>query len=524
MSNYPPTNKQELYDRIAESSKDEVIIEEMIRLGFWPTEGKLPHDPADEIKRKGVLERELADLAKQQAKLNDIEAIKKEARKRRMQESKQRQKENKEKREKERVDRAQRWAEAKAKDIVFLGPEVSGGLSTKQSEADKLTKQGLPVLHDAESIAKAMGISVGQLRFLAFDRKTSQVSHYVRFKLPKKTGGERLISAPMPRLKTAQKWIQENILDKVQLHDAAHGFRHQRSILSNAKPHLGQDVVVNIDLSDFFPTVTYRRVKGLFKGLGYSEAASTIMGLICSEPEIITVELDGQAYHVAQTERRLPQGAPTSPAITNILCRRLDRRLERICKKLGFAYTRYADDLSFSASGDSARQVGRLLRQVRYTVGKEGFVVHPKKTRVLRKSRRQEVTGIVVNEKPGIPRKTMKAFRAALYQIEKDGPDGKKWGHCGDVLAAVHGFASYVAMVDPQKGAPLVERARALLKKHGKETPRPKKPEPPTKPAPAAPSAKAKAPTPAPSGSPKAPDPSGPTSEADPKKPWWKFW
>lgn len=524
MSNYPPTNKQELYDRIAESSKDEVILEEMIRLGYWPTEGNLPHDPADEIKRKGVLERELGDLAKQQSKLNDIEAIKKEARLKRMKESKERQKENKEKREKERLARAQKWAEAKAKDIVFLGPKVSGGLNDKSANTDRLKQNGLPILADAEALAKAMGISVGQLRFLAFDRKTAQTSHYVRFKLPKKTGGERLISAPLPRLKTAQRWILDNVLSKVEVHDAAHGFRLSRSILSNAKPHVGQDVVVNIDLSDFFPTVTYRRVKGLFKALGYSEATATIMALICSEPEVISVELDGQTFHVAQTERRLPQGAPTSPAVTNVLCRRLDRRLERICKKLGFVYTRYADDLTFSASGEAARQVGRLLRQVRYTVAQEGFVVHPKKTRVLRKSRCQEVTGVVVNEKPGVPRKTLRAFRATLFQIEKDGPDGKKWGHCGDVLASCYGFAGYVAMIDPEKGAPLVKRAKALLDKHGKKTPRPTPKAPPPQPAAAKPAAPKVADAPQAQASKQAPKNDPAKAPEDAKKPWWKFW
>ena len=105
-----------------------------------------------------------------------------------------------------------------------------------------------------------------------------------------------------------------------------------------------------------------------------------------------------------------------------------------MAQKLQFCYTRYADDLSFSASGPAAQHVGRLLRQVRSVVDKEGFIVHASKTRVLRKARRQEVTGVVVNgQKPSIERATLRRFRAVLFQIEKDGPEGKRWGSGGEV-------------------------------------------------------------------------------------------
>src|SRR5262249_12338200 len=146
----------------------------------------------------------------------------------------------------------------------------------------------------------------------------------IRFKIPKKTGGERLISAPMPRLKKAQYWILDNILRRVEVSDSAHGFLTGRSIVSNARPHVGADLIINLDLKDFFPTVSYKRVKGLFKSLGYSESAASVLGLICTEPDVEEVELDGKRYFVALTDRHLPQGAPTSPSITNILCRRLD--------------------------------------------------------------------------------------------------------------------------------------------------------------------------------------------------------
>jgi retron-type reverse transcriptase len=291
----------------------------------------------------------------------------------------------------------------------------------------------------------------------------------VRFQVPKKTGGVRQISAPMPRLKAVQHWLLQHILEKVENHDCAHGFRTGRSIVTNARPHVGAETIINLDLQDFFPSITYRRVKGLFRSLGYSEAAATIFGLLCTEPTNEEVELDGRKYFVSTGVRNLPQGAPTSPAITNILCRRLDRRLLKAAEELGFIYTRYADDLTFSASGESLRNLGNVLSRAHATVTHEGFSIHPAKTRVIRRSRRQDVTGVVVNSKPNVSRQELKRFRATLYQIEKDGPADKRWGNSRDVIASIQGFANFVYMVNPDKGVELQSRVRAIVDKYNWE-------------------------------------------------------
>jgi RNA-directed DNA polymerase len=504
MSGTQPSNRQELYDRIRKSSKDEVVLEEMIRLGFWPRQSTLADDPADEIRRRGELEAELRALRTEASRLSDIEAMKREARKRRLEESRRKREENKQRRLRERAERAAAWAEQQKTSIGYLGKGVSAGLNDAESNLEKLERNALPRLSNAAELAGAIGISVNELRFLAFSRSTSRVTHYVQFTLPKRSGGVRLISAPLARLKRAQHWVLQEMLSPQWVHDAAHGFRADRSIVSNAQPHVGADVVINLDLKDFFPTVTYKRVKGLFRSLGYSESVATICALLCTEPREVHVDVDGERYHVAMTERFLPQGAPTSPAITNLLCRALDARLSRIAEKLGYRYTRYADDLTFS--GPREANPGRLMRRVHWVVEHEGFTVHPKKTRVFRKSRRQEVTGVVVNEKCTVSRDTLKSFRAVLFQIEKDGPVGKTWGNAPDVIAAVEGFANYVAMVNPEKGAPLQARARALVEKHGKH-PQPK------------PRRKTieSAPEPPPAST---PEPEPPTK----KKPWWKLW
>ncbi|MBE9029949.1 RNA-directed DNA polymerase [filamentous cyanobacterium LEGE 11480] len=473
--NQQPQTRQALYDRIRQSSKDEVILTEMIRLGFWPSSGELPNDPAEEIQRQGEIQRELSELRAENRKLNDEKALKKRLLKERLVASLQKRQETKARREQERQERAAAWKARQAQDITYLGEGVSSGLNHVECDVERLQRHNLPELGTAAAIAAAMGISVGELRWLAFSRRTSQVSHYIRFRIPKKTGGERLISAPAPRLKKAQYWIEANILQLIEIHDAAHGFCRQRSIVTNAQPHVGADIVTNLDLQDFFPSVSYRRVKGMFRALGYSEAAATIFALICTEPEVEMVELDGRTYYVAQSDRRLPQGAPTSPSITNILCHRLDRRLTGLAQEFDYAYTRYADDLTFSASGAATEQVGRLLRQVTQIVSHEGFQVHPQKTRVLRKSRQQEVTGIVVNDKLNVDRKTLKRFRATLYQIEQDGLAGKVWGHSADLMGAIEGFANYVYMVNPDKGSHFLAQIKRIKQKHRPKRHQPRK-------------------------------------------------
>ncbi len=461
-----PRTRQELYDRIRESTKEGFILEDMIRLGFWPAQGEIPEDPADEIRRRTELQKELNELRSATARLSNEQALRKQMLKQRMEEARRKRQETKERRERERLERAQAWKQKKTEDIVYLGEEVSGGLNNKESNEERLQSKGLPIYSTAEEIATAMGISVGELRFLAFDRKISTTSHYIRFKIPKKTGGERTISAPMPRLKRSQYWILRNILEKLEIHDAAHGFRRDRSIVTNAQPHVGSEVIINLDLKDFFPSISYKRVKGIFSSFGYSEAAATIFALLCTEADVEELELDGQTYYVALGTRHLPQGAPTSPAITNILCRRLDRRLTAMAAELGFTYTRYADDLTFSASGDRLRGICNVLRRTESIVAHEGLTIHPDKTRILRRSRQQEVTGVVVNTKPNIDKDTLKRFRATLYQIEKDGPAGKHWGHSSDLFAAVQGFANFVAMLNPEKGAEFLEQLQRIKQKY----------------------------------------------------------
>lgn len=446
-----PRTRQELFDRIREVGREEFILEEMKRYGFWESDQPIPQQPLEEQTRQNELYQELSELRSQNRLLHNQEAIKKRLLEERLAESKRKQQETKVRREREKIEKAEAWRKKQAEEIIYLGENVSGGLNHQTNNQERLEAQGLPIINSHKELAQQMGITLSQLRFLSYHRPVSTTTHYVRFKIPKKTGGERIISAPMPNLKKAQYWILHNILEKLEIHPLAQGFRKGHSIMSNAQLHVNTNVVISLDLKDFFPSISYRRVKGLFYQLGYSESLATIFALICTTGEAEKVELDGKIYYVSNGERTLPQGSPASPAITNLLCRRLDKRLEKLAESLHFSYSRYADDLTFS-SQDQLPKISKLLRNLKAIITHEGFNIHPDKMRIMWSSRQQEVTGIVVNEKLSLDRNTLRNFKALLFQIEKDGLEGKTWGHSKNLLASIQGYANYVSMVKPELG------------------------------------------------------------------------
>ncbi|SEL55190.1 RNA-directed DNA polymerase [Variovorax sp. YR750] len=458
--------REELYERIRKSSKQEVVLEEMQRLGFWPQDAARPTVEEQLIRREGELQTALTKLGDELRGIEDRDRALKTMRKERMARARERREETRQRLAQGRHARAVAWHERRHRELLYVGDGVSGGLNDAHSDSQALARNALPALDHAGDLAQAMGIGLGELRFLAWHREVSSVSHYQRFTMPKKRGGERHISAPMPRLKRAQYWVLDNILAKMPVHEAAHGFLPGRSILTNAAPHVGRDVVINLDLKDFFPSIGMRRVRGVFRQLGYSSQVASLLALVCTEAPTDEVQLDGNRYFVARGERVLPQGAPTSPMLTNLLCRRLDARLAASAAKLGFRYTRYADDLTFSAGPEHSRDTARLLWRVKQIVASEGLTVHPDKQQVMRKHRQQHVTGIVVNDKLSVDRDTLRRFRAVLHQAERSGPQGLQWNGNSDVIGALRGYANFIAMTDAARGEPYLKRVRALAAKH----------------------------------------------------------
>jgi retron-type reverse transcriptase len=249
--------------------------------------------------------------------------------------------------------------------------------------------------------------------------------------------------------------VLHNVLEKLPTEAPAHGFVRGRSTVTCAAPHVGRDVVVNLDLSDFFPTIGFGRVRGVFRKLGYSPAVATIFALLCTEAPRTPVLFEGKRHYVAVAPRALPQGACTSPALSNQVVRKLDRRLAGMAEKHGFSYTRYADDLTFSAASRKRDAVAMLLARVRHVVEEEGFAINANKGRIQRSGRRQLVTGIVVNQKPSVPREEVRLLRSILHHAKTTGLEAQNREGIPYFEAHLRGRIAYVHMVDPARAAKL---------------------------------------------------------------------
>lgn len=247
-------------------------------------------------------------------------------------------------------------------------------------------------------------ITAKLLNYYAFHKKATR---YRIFKIPKRTPGEmREIKSPDKGLLRVQRLLLTCLTAAFTTCDeAAHGFVAGRSILTNAQPHAGRRFVLNLDLKDFFTSTHYGRVESVLKLTPFSLSpivARLVANLCCDN-----------GY--------LPQGAPTSPLLTNAVCQRLDRRLRQLAKRYQATYTRYADDLTFSSQRPVFREV--FYAELQRILVEEGYRENPKKRRLQFPNDRQEVTGIVVNEFPNVPREYVRQIRAMLHNWETKGYD-----------------------------------------------------------------------------------------------------
>jgi retron-type reverse transcriptase len=318
-------------------------------------------------------------------------------------------------------------------------------------DEEQLERYGLPVWRTEEELANALSISIRDLRFFSIHREKDRTPHYVSFAVAKRTGGTRVIMAPKRKLKALQRKLHDRLATKLPKSDAAHGFVKGRSTKTAAAPHVRKKLVMRIDLADFFPTITYARVRGLLIALGYSYPVAATLATLMTEAERQPVELDGALYHVPIGPRYCVQGAPTSPAIANAIAQRLDRRLLGLAKKLNLKYTRYADDLIFS--GDDPTVAAKLLGAVRKITTAEGFPINVAKTRIHRRSNRQVVTGVIVNDVLGLSRKDRRRLRAAIDHANQGKLDPS-------ALATLRGRLAYLHGLNAEQAAKLRARFR----------------------------------------------------------------
>jgi retron-type reverse transcriptase len=258
----------------------------------------------------------------------------------------------------------------------------------------RIHEQGQVFLLNPTHLAHLLDLSPDRLGRLA--RTTDR--RYFSYTIPKRDGSDRTIHAPNPELKNVQRLILDNILSFAPLSAPAEGFRRERSIVTNGRRHVGKKVVVKLDIKDFFPSITVERIFGLYLAMGYPRSVASLL-------------TDLTTYQGA-----LPTGAPTSPVLSNLVCRRLDRRLSGVGVKMDFEYSRYADDLTFSSQNPG---MVRLLPFLQEVIAEEGFVVKKPKTRIQRSGGQQKVTGIVVNRRTNIARKEIRTLRAIIHNCKK---------------------------------------------------------------------------------------------------------
>ncbi|HEX3812105.1 MAG TPA: reverse transcriptase family protein [Mycobacteriales bacterium] len=323
----------------------------------------------------------------------------------------------------------------------------------------------VPRWHTTVDLGNHLGLTTGELDWFADTRgwearvTAERLRHYRYRLLAKRHGGHRLLESPKWQLRELQRRILHEVLDNIPVHDAAHGFHAGRSPATHAAAHVGARCVIRMDLENFFGRVTAGRVWGLFRLAGYPEqVAYALTGLTTNiVPAAVrrTLAVTDPVPAAWLGVPHLPQGAPTSPALANLAAFRLDRRLQRAAEQFDSRYSRYADDLAFSGGPDLLRAAPGFLALVRRIAQDEGFGVNPFKTAVVSNRTRQQLTGLVVNERLNVPRVEFDRLKATLHNAVAYGPASQNRGGHLDFRAHLAGRVAWVSAVNAARGARL---------------------------------------------------------------------
>ena len=361
------------------------------------------------------------------------------------------------------VHHAERTARRGAVVRVVHIPTVGGTMGVR--------RWPVPPVDDLPALADLLELPLDQLIWAADPRGVQRRTpdgpfHVYRHRWVERPGAvPRLLEAPTPLLRSVLRRVLDRILVWVPVHPAVHGFVPGRSAVTHAQTHVGAESVLCLDLRSFFASITVHRVHGLFRSLGYPEAVAWLLACLCTHQTPVTVLTDlpaggssaGRAWlRASLRSRHLPQGAPTSPALANLACFTLDRRLTGLAGAAGLTYSRYADDLTFSGPRGGAP---RLVSSIGSVVRAEGFHLNPSKTRLRSAGQRQEVTGLVVNDRIGVPREYHDQLRAVLHDAARHGPAAANRLRHPDFRAHLEGRVGWVESINPARG----RRLRAQL-------------------------------------------------------------
>ncbi len=328
----------------------------------------------------------------------------------------------------------------------------------------------LPTIAHVGELGEFLNLPIQFIEWLA----THRHSHYQLNLVPKRSVGVRLLEAPKARLKHVQRRIAADILSSIPAHSASHAFARKRSALSYVQPHIGQAVVLRLDLVDFFPSMTASRVFGLFRSLGYPYAVTHLLTNLCTSVvpsgvfENAIEKLDrltssfNQAHAIRHQLRsrycrlHLPQGAPTSPKLANLIAYRLDCRLSGLATSANATYTRYADDLLFSGDKEFGRCVSSFSTQVAAIAVEEGFEVNYRKTRIMRSSTRQLAAGIIINQQTNVRREEYDQLKAIIHNCIRTGPANQNRDSLPHFRMHLLGRINWVNQLNPARGKKLM--------------------------------------------------------------------
>lgn len=297
-----------------------------------------------------------------------------------------------------------------------------------------LNIHGLPRIETIQDLAAHSGLSSRQLLHLAFAGRGA----YTTFHLTKKSGGTRLIQRPTYPLRIVQRWILRNILDHLQTTPSSFGFERGSKLRLHALEHVGARAVLTLDIRNFFPSISVARVTQVYRTAGYPSSAASILARLCT---------------CAGT---LPQGAPSSPRLANLVCFRMDRRLSQFAEQKELVYSRYADDMSFSGSNASVLAKARPF--ISHIIRDSGFRLNSVKTRCGGPQGRRTVTGLVLaQEGVGIGRWRLRELRVRIQRAHVEGD--------GSGVSAIQGWLDYVSDTDPNRYQLLVRYIERLRMK-----------------------------------------------------------
>lgn len=329
-----------------------------------------------------------------------------------------------------------------------------------------------PITTQAE-LATRLEISGAELEWFADLRQLNarareRLRHYAYRWVPKRSVGHRLLETPKRRIKAIHRRLLGEVLAAIPPSPEAHGFVGGRSVHSFVAPHVGKRVVIRLDLQNFFTAVTRSRIAAVFRRVGYPRSVASRLASLCTTapPEEVLQRCPRSSRRFETISRlrcpHLPQGAPTSPALSNLAAFVLDRRLAGLAASAGASYTRYADDLAFSGGPELSRDATAFVHLVGAIVLDEGFEVNYRKTRVMRSGRRQQVGGLVVNRRPNVKRRDYDALRALLHNAARFGPESQNRHRHPEFRAHLAGRIAWVAASNPRRGEKLARLLAAI--------------------------------------------------------------